>query len=189
MRTDHVHTVPQHDQQVDIMSLLFSWLFADFLIIFALITILGSPYRPWKQYPNIITTIPIFFWFYYYFSCENAKVSIFGIFYLNSGHWILVPFRWPDSGDHSSVNTRITQFRGRSDKEWPESNRNRGGTDKTSINQGHREGLYHWQRCEQVPLTFTSEEATQESSRNVKSNMSTISFPNMDASKIYLWAK
>ena len=65
--------------------------------------------------PNIIITIPIFFWFYYYFSCENAKVSIFGIFYLNSGHWILVPFRWPDSGDHSGVNTGIAQFRGRSE--------------------------------------------------------------------------
>ena len=58
-----------------------------------------------------------------------------------------------------------------------------------TINQGQREGLYHWQQCEQVPLTFTYEEATQESSRNVKSNMTTISFPNMDASKIYLWAR
>ena len=52
-----------------------------------------------------------------------------------------------------------------------------------------REGLYHWQQYEQVPLTFTYEEATQESCRNVKYNMSTISFHNMDASKIYLWAK
>ena len=52
-----------------------------------------------------------------------------------------------------------------------------------------REGLYHWQQYEQVPLTFTCEEATQESCRNIKCNMSTISFHNMDASKIYLWAK
>ena len=29
-----------------------------------------------------------------------------------------------------------------------------------TINQGHREGLYHWQQCEQVPLTFIYEEAT-----------------------------
>ena len=43
------------------MSLLFSWLFADFLIIFALITILGSVHRPCEQYPNIITTMHIFF--------------------------------------------------------------------------------------------------------------------------------
>ena len=52
-----------------------------------------------------------------------------------------------------------------------------------------REGLYHWRQYEQVPLTFTCEEATQESCRNVKCNMSTVSFHNMDASKIYLWAK
>ena len=120
----------------------FSWFLHDFLIIFALITILGSAHRPCKQYPNIVTTIPIFSWFYYYFSCENAKVSIFVIFYLNSSHWIPVPFWWPDSGYHSGVNTRITQFRGRSEilagkfhrnpQEWPESNRNRG-TDKPSI--------------------------------------------------------
>ena len=58
----------------------FSWLFADFFIIFALITILGSAHRPCKQYPNINTTIHIFFWFYHYFSSENAKLSIFGIF-------------------------------------------------------------------------------------------------------------
>ena len=58
----------------------FSWLFPHFLIIFVLITILGSAHRPCKQHPCIITTIPIFFWFYYYFSCENAKLSIIGIF-------------------------------------------------------------------------------------------------------------
>ena len=52
-----------------------------------------------------------------------------------------------------------------------------------------REGLYHWQQYEQVPLTFTYKEANQKSCRNVKCNMSTISFHNMDASKIYLWAK
>ena len=63
-----------------------------------------------------------------------------------------------------------------------------------------REGLYHWEQYGQVPLTFTYEEATQESCRNVKCNMSTISFHNMDASKyiyrqnismgkIYLWVK
>ena len=62
------------------MSLLFPWLFVDFLIIFALITILGSVHRPCEQYPNIITTIRIFFWFYYYFSCENAKLSILAFF-------------------------------------------------------------------------------------------------------------
>ena len=78
--TQTMYTVPQHYQQVHIMSLLFFWFFADFLIIVALITILGSAHRPCKQYPNIITTIWIFFWFYYYFSCENAKLSIFGNF-------------------------------------------------------------------------------------------------------------
>jgi hypothetical protein len=34
-------------------------------------------------------------------------------------------------------------------------------------------------------MTFTYEGATQESSRNVTSKISTISFHNMDASKIY----
>ena len=62
-----MYTIPQHDQQVHIMSLVFSGLFANYLIIFALITILGSVHRPCEQYPNIITTIHIFFWFYYYF--------------------------------------------------------------------------------------------------------------------------
>ena len=52
-----------------------------------------------------------------------------------------------------------------------------------------REGLYYWQQYEQVPLTFIYEEATQESCRNIKCNMSTISFHNMDASKIYWWTK
>ena len=111
MRTDHVNcTLTLSTSTHDV-----SPFFPHFLIIFALITILGSAHRPCKQYPNIITTIPIFFWFYYYFSRENAIVSIFGIFYLNSGHWIPVPFRWPDSRDHSGVNTGITQFRGRSE--------------------------------------------------------------------------
>ena len=84
-----MQTVPQHYQQVHIMSLLFFYLFADFLIIFALITIIGRVHRPCEQYPNIITTILIFFWFYYYFSCENAKLSIFGSFssILNTGFW------------------------------------------------------------------------------------------------------
>ena len=136
MRTDHVNCTLTLSTCTHDVSPFFPDFFPDFLIIFALITILGSAHRPCKQYPNIITTIPIFFWFYYYFSCENAKVSIFGIFYLNSGHWIPVPFRWPDSGDHSGVNTGIAQFRGRSEilagkfhrnpQEWPESNRNRG---------------------------------------------------------------
>ena len=51
-----------------------------------------------------------------------------------------------------------------------------------------------------MPLTFTYEETTWKSSREVKRNMPTISFHNMDASKyicehdifvskIYLWAK
>ena len=52
-----------------------------------------------------------------------------------------------------------------------------------------REGLYPWQQYEQVPLTFTYDEATQKSCRNVKCNMSTISFHNMDPSKIYLWTR
>ena len=115
MRTDHVNCTLTLSTSTHDVSPFFPDFFPDFLIIFALITILGSAHRPCKQYPNIITTIPIFFWFYYYFSCENAKVSIFGIFYLNSGHWIPVPFRWPDSGDHSGVNTGIAQFRGRSE--------------------------------------------------------------------------
>ena len=73
------------------------WLFADFFNIFALITILGSVHRPCKQYPKINTTIHISFWFYHYFSSENVKLSIFGIFKLHSGHWIPVPFQRPDS--------------------------------------------------------------------------------------------
>ena len=59
---------------------IFSWPLFYFLIILGLMTILGSVHRPCEEYPNIITTIPMFFWFYYYFSCENAKLSIFGIF-------------------------------------------------------------------------------------------------------------
>ena len=75
-----MYTEPQHYQQVNIMSSFFFLTFADFVIIFALITILGSTHRPCKQYPNINTIIHIFFWFYHYFSSENAKLSIFGIF-------------------------------------------------------------------------------------------------------------
>ena len=95
------------------LSLHFSWFLPWFSHYLCINYHIRSVHRPCKQYPNIITTIPIFFWFYYYFSCENAKVSIFGIFYLNSGHWILVPFRRLDSGDHTGVNTGITQFHGR----------------------------------------------------------------------------
>ena len=75
MGTDHVSYTNKYTS-----CLLFFLIFPDFLIIFALITILGNVHRPCKQYPNIITTIPIFFCFYFRFSCENPKLSVFGIF-------------------------------------------------------------------------------------------------------------
>ena len=96
----------------------FSWLFPDFLIIFALITILGSLHRPHEQYPNNITTIPIFFWFYYYFSCENAKLSIIGIFSsilvtgfrCHSSDWTLGTILWQELHHVYSFSPHFSAF-------------------------------------------------------------------------------
>ena len=54
MCTDHVNTTPTLLTTVYIMSILFLLSFSDFLVIFLLITMLGTAHRPCKQYTSIV---------------------------------------------------------------------------------------------------------------------------------------
>src|ERR1700749_4918098 len=54
MCTDHVNNASTLSKRVHIMSILFLPIFSDFLMIFALITILGNVHRPYKQHTNIV---------------------------------------------------------------------------------------------------------------------------------------
>ena len=92
-----MYIVPQHYQQVHIMSPLFFLTFCwFFFIIFALITILESAHRPCKQYPYqhhhpyFFLILPLFF---------KWKCKTFHIwhFLAHSTLWILVSFWLPDS--------------------------------------------------------------------------------------------
>ncbi|KIJ92933.1 hypothetical protein K443DRAFT_112834 [Laccaria amethystina LaAM-08-1] len=60
VNNNHVNSTPTLSITVYIMSILFVSIFSDFLAIFALFTIFGNMHRPYKQYPNNITTPSLF---------------------------------------------------------------------------------------------------------------------------------
>ena len=68
---------------------------------------LGIYPRPWMHHPTILTTTPIFFWFfsifYTCFSSRNENVSIFG-----NAHWILKTV--PSQHHHQSIPVLFSDF-------------------------------------------------------------------------------
>ena len=91
-----MYTIPQHDQQVHIMSLVFSGLFANYLIIFAWIIILGSVHDHVNSTP---TSSPPSIFFSDFITIFNVKMQHFS--YLAFFSSIPVTGFWCHSGDQT----------------------------------------------------------------------------------------